>query len=212
MRNIFILSFLFISFLGCATTYEAVGTKESIASQDKEDIAIPEYTGEKTRVAVLPIAMTKKTVEDYPEYTAELKKKSVGFSLWNKITDTLYDTKRFKFVEVSEEIVKQIIDQWWLGDSGVADPSTALKMGKLKQAEDFIYGEITEFGVDKIEKVSGLKSSKKEIFRIGVHIRYVDGETLEFVPATGVGKGSSIEEASENAIKKAVSKLVSRLD
>ena len=212
MKKIFILSFVFIWIFGCASTYEAVGTKESIASEENKDISMPQYSGEKTRVAVLPIAMTQKTVTDYPEYTAELKKKSVGFSLWNRITDTLYDTKRFKFIEVSEEIVKQIIDQWWLGESGVVDPSTALKMGKLKQAEDFIYGEITEFGVDEVEKVSGFKSSKQTIFRIGVHLRYVNGETLEFVPATGLGKGATIEDASADAIEKAVARLMKRLD
>ena len=62
------------------------------------------------------------------------------------------------------------------------------------------------------QKVDDINQHEKKIFRIGVHLRYVDGETLEFIPATGVGKGHSIEEASNNAIKKAVSKLVNRLD
>ena len=212
MKRVFILSLISFYLLGCASTYEAVGTREGIASEKVETISFPEFSGQKTRIAVLPIAMTQKTVADYAEYTAELKKKSVGFSLWNRITDTLYDTRRFTFIEVSEEIVKKIIDQWWLGDSGMVDPSTALKMGKLKQAENFIYGEITEFGVDTIDKVSGLKSSKETLYRLGVHLRYVNGETLEYIPATGIGKGATIEEASELAIKKAVLKLVKRME
>jgi hypothetical protein len=197
--------------LGCASTYEATGPQGN-AAEEKNTVVFPEYSGEKTRVAVLPIAMTQKTVADFPEYTVELKKEGVGFSLWNRITDALYDTNRFSFIEVSEEIVKKIIDQWWLGDSGMVDPSTALQMGKLKQAEDFIYGEVTEFGVDTVEEVKGLKGKKTSVYRMGVQIRYVDGETLEFVPATGIGKGASIEEASEQAIRSAVLKLLQRME
>ena len=152
MKKMLTAIFFFVFVWGCASTYESVGAKENIASYKKNEFAFPDYKGKKIRIAVFPVSLTKKAVEDYPDYTAELKKKSVGFSLWNKITDNLYETGRFTFVEISEEIVKQIIDQWWLGESGMVDPSAALKMGKLKQAENFVYGEISEFGVDIIEK------------------------------------------------------------
>ncbi len=212
-RIIILLFFLFI--FGCASTYESSAMKKSVKNSDsvqKEKIQFPKYTGKKTRIAVLPIALTQKTIKDFPEYTKELRKKSVGFSLWNRITEALYDTHRFTLVEISEEIVKKIIDQWWLGQSGMVDPSTALQMGKLKQAQNFIYGEITEFGVDKVEKIKGLKAKTKTIYRIGVQLRYVNGETLEYIPATAIGKGETIEEASEIAIRKAILKLLERME
>jgi curli biogenesis system outer membrane secretion channel CsgG len=212
MKKIAVFFLLSFFIFGCATAYESGGAVSDSEGQQKASVSFPEYKGEKTRIAVLPIAMSKKAVADYPEYTAELKKQSVGFSLWNKITDALYDTNRFTFVEVSEEIVKSVIDQWWLSESGMVDPSAALKAGKLKQAQDFIYGEITEFGVDNVAEVKGLKSKQQKIYRIGVHIRYVNGQTLEYVPATGIGKGDSIDSASELAIRNAVLKLTERIN
>ena len=200
---------------GCASTSESSASSmekaQAAVSQQTQDVVIPKYTGEKTRVAVLPIAISKKALQDFPQYTAELTKQSVGFSLWNSITDALYDTGRFSFVEVSEEIVKNILDQWWLAQSGMTDPATALQMGKLKQAENFIYGEITEFGVEKSEQVAVLSSSSRMVYRVGVHIRYVNGETLEYVPATGIGRGDTIDKANTAAVRNAVIKLTERL-
>jgi hypothetical protein len=211
------MRFLLLLFAGfylssCANTYQAREAGLSAETVDEAPVSFPDYSGEKTRIAVLPIAMTRKTIADFPEYTKELRKKSVGFSLWNRITETLYDTRRFRFIEISEEVVKQIIEQWWLGKSGLVDPGTALKMGKLKQAEDFIYGEITEFGADSVESVKGFRGKEEVVYRLGVQLRYVDGETLEYIPATGRGKGTTISRASERAIRNAVLKLLERMD
>jgi len=212
MKNTVLAFSLCTLLMGCAATYQAEGSGRSPTSAPGSDeIVFPDFQGDKTRIGVFPIALTQKTLDQFPEYSAQLQKKSVGFSLWNRITDALWDTNRFTFIEVSEEVVKGIIEQIWLGQSGMVDPSSAMKMGNFKQAEDFIYGEISEFGADEVETVKGLRAKKTILYRIGVHLRYVHGETLEYIPATATGKGTTIEEASERAIRKGILKLVKRM-
>ena len=123
-KMFFFLSFLVICFLGCASTYEAVGTKESIASGN-EGVSFPAYNGEKTRIAVFPIAMTKKTAEDYPEYTAELKKEGVGFSLWNRIC--LYSGYSFYYYYTTSTQGLRGYDCWFFCD--IQGPSTIIFSG-----------------------------------------------------------------------------------
>lgn len=190
-------------FVGCATTY--VEEKEPV--KPTPDLAsFPAYDGPKTVVAVLPLGLSERAAKAYPHLLA----KDVGLGIHNRVIETLYDTNRFRFVEEKPEVVKDVLDRQWLSMAGMVDQGTAVEMGKLLGAQKVIYGEVYDFAQGG-EQVSGFSSRSNFNTRMGVQVRCVDVETLEYVPGSGTGRGTDVGEASEGAIREAVAGLIRRL-
>lgn len=190
-------------FSGCATTY--VEEKEPAkATSDQE--SFPPYDGPKTVVAVLPLGLSERAAKAYPHLLA----KDVGLGIHNRVIETLYDTNRFRFVEEKPEVVKDVLDRQWLSMAGMVDQGTAVEMGKLLGAQKVIYGEVYDFAQGG-EQVSGFSSRSNFNTRMGVQVRCVDVETLEYVPGSGTGRGADVGAASEGAIREAVAGLIRRL-
>lgn len=189
---------------GCATTQVV---EKPYEKAKVEPAPLPKYTGPKTVAAVLPLGLSAKAAAAYPH----LLTKDVGLGIHNRVVETLFDTNRFRFVEEKPEIIKDILDRQWLSSSGMVDQTTAVKMGKLLGASKVIYGEVYDFaqGGEKI----GMGGVAKDLnTRMGVQVRCVDVETLEYVPGSGIGKGSDVGEAADAAIRAAVDGLVRRLN
>ncbi len=189
---------------GCASTQVV----EKPLEKAKTELApLPKYTGPKAVAAVLPLGLSAKAAAAYPH----LLTKDVGLGIHNRVVEALFDTNRFRFVEEKPEIVKDVLDRQWLSSSGMVDQATAVKMGKLLGASKVIYGEVYDFaqGGEKIG-VGGV--AKDFNTRMGVQVRCVDVETLEYVPGSGTGKGSDVGEASDAAIRAAVDGLVRRMN
>lgn len=168
---------------------------------------LAQYTGPKTVAAVLPLGLSAKAAAAYPH----LLTKDVGLGIHNRVVEALFDTNRFRFVEEKPEIVKDVLDRQWLSSSGMVDQATAVQMGKLLGARKVIYGEVYDFAQGG-EKV-GLGGVAKDFnTRMGVQVRCVDVETLEYVPGSGTGKGGDVGEAADAAIRAAVDGLVRRLN
>lgn len=190
-------------FSGCATTY----VEEKAPLKATSDLAsFPPYDGPKTVVAVLPLGLSERAAKAYPHLLA----KDVGLGIHNRVIETLYDTNRFRFVEEKPEVVKDVLDRQWLSMAGMVDQSTAVEMGKLLGAQKVIYGEVYDFAQGG-EQVSGFSSRSNFNTRMGVQVRCVDVETLEYVPGSGTGRGGDVGEASEAAIREAVTGLIRRL-
>ena len=190
---------------GCASTQ--VVEKPLEPGKKAEAPPPPKYTGPKTVAAVLPLGLSAKAAAAYPH----LLTKDVGLGIHNRVVEALFDTNRFRFVEEKPEIVKDVLDRQWLSSSGMVDQATAVKMGKLLGAQKVIYGEVYDFaqGGEKI----GLGGVAKDFnTRMGVQVRCVDVETLEYVPGSGTGKGGDVGEASDAAIRTAVEGMVRRLN
>jgi len=189
---------------GCASTYvEEKPAAKTAASPPP----LPPYTGPKTVAAVLPLGLSARAAKAYPHLLA----KDVGLGIHNRVVEALFDTNRFRFVEEKPEIIKDALNRQWLSSAGMVDQATAVQIGKLLGARKVIYGEVYDFaqGGEKI----GVGGSAKDInTRVGVQVRCVDVETLEYVPGTGVGTGPDIGEASDQAIRQAVDSLVHRLN
>ena len=124
--------------------------------------------------------------------------------------EALFDTKRFMFVEDKSEVIKDALDRQWMASSGMIDQKTAVEMGKILGARKVIYGEVYDFAQGG-EKISGFSAKSDLVTRMGIQVRMVDVETLEYIPGSGVGRGNDSGAASDDAIKKAVSSLVSRM-
>lgn len=203
-RAFLLLPILFCGlFLGCATTY----VEEKAPAKATPDLAsFPAYDGPKTVVAVLPLGLSERAAKAYPHLLA----KDVGLGIHNRVIETLYDTNRFRFVEEKPEVVKDVLDRQWLSMAGMVDQGTAVEMGKLLGAQKVIYGEVYDFAQGG-EQVSGFSSRSNFNTRMGVQVRCVDVETLEYVPGSGTGRGGDVGEASESAIREAVAGLIRRL-
>lgn len=172
-------------------------------------IEFPPYTGPKVRIAVLPVGLSPSATVEYPDYTTTLRQKGIGSSMWHYLDASLQKTGRFEFEHIPEGAVEKIIEEQWFGQTDMVDPSTALKLGNIKQARYFIYGTVIGFWPEEQKRVAG---SDTVVYHITVAIRYVDGETLEYVSATGEGTGPSISRASSNATDVAVFELNKKLD
>ncbi|MEJ2199406.1 MAG: CsgG/HfaB family protein [Desulfuromonadaceae bacterium] len=188
---------------GCATTY----VEEPPSLAPSPDLAsFPPYDGPKTVVAVLPLGLSERAAKAYPH----LLSKDVGLGVHNRVIENLYDTNRFRFVEEKPEVIKNVLDRQWMSMAGMVDQGTAVEMGRLLGARKVIYGEVYDFAQGG-EQISGFSAKKNFNTRMGIQVRCVDVETLEFVPGSGVGRGRDVGEASAAAIREAVAGLIRRM-
>ncbi len=188
---------------GCARTYV---DKEADAFSSEQHISFPAYSGPKTVVAVLPLGLSRRAADRYPQ----LLKKSVGFGVHNELVEALYDTHRFRFVEEKPDIIKDVMDRQWMSAAGMVSQSKAIELGRVLGASKVIYGEVYDFAQGG-ESIGPGGVSRGFNIRMAVQVRFVDVETLEYVPGSGTGYGRSVGEASRNAIRAAVLKLIKRL-
>lgn len=187
----------------CATTY----VEEQPVRPTPDLAGFPPYTGPKTVVAVLPLGLSERAAKAYPHLLA----KDVGLGIHNRVIETLYDTNRFRFVEEKPEVVKDVLDRQWMSMAGMVDQGTAVEMGKLLGARKVIYGEVYDFAQGG-ERIGGFSARRDFNTRMGIQVRCVDVETLEYVPGSGTGRGGDVGEASEAAIREAVAGLIRRLN
>ena len=93
------VTFFFLA--GCATTYvEEPPAEQQI--EEKQSYTYPPFSGTKVAVAVLPLGLSTEAAKKYPH----LLDKSVGLGVHNRVTENLFDTGRFRFVEEKPEIIK----------------------------------------------------------------------------------------------------------
>lgn len=188
---------------GCATTYVDEPAK---AGATAGVVPLPKYEGPKVVVAVLPLGLSERAAKAYPHLLA----KDVGLGIHNRVVDNLFDTNRFRLVEEKPEVIKDALDRQWMSSAGMVEQSSAVEMGRILGAKKVIYGEVYDYAQGG-EQVMGLSARKELTTRVGIQIRCVDVETLEYIPASGVGRGRDIGEASDLAIRSAVLGLVKRL-
>ena len=197
---------------GCASTHaEGEGTSGALlvnqaASAQQKISDFPAYSGPKTVVAVLPLGLSERSAKKYPH----LLTKDVGFGIHNRVIDTLFDTNRFRFVDEKPEVIKDVMDRQWMSSAGMVDQSTAIQLGKMLGAQKVIYGEVYDYA-EGGEKIVGFTAKKGLRTRMGIQVRCVDVETLEYIPGSGIGVDSDVGNAAAKAISQAVHALVRRM-
>lgn len=201
--TLLVLFFSLIVLCSCATTSSEIDP-QALATKPAE--TFPAYSGEKTIVAVLPLGLSKEAAEKYPH----LLEQSVGLGIHNLVVEALYDSHRFRLVEEKSVIIKDVMQRQWMSAAGMVKQETAVELGKILGASKVIYGEVYDFAQGG-EQLSGFSSKQNLTTRMGVQVRYVDVETLEYIPGTGVGVGSDISSAADKAVLAAIVKMVKRL-
>lgn len=198
------LSLMIFQLSACAVTTPVLEEKDIAASQRQAPVVYPPYEGPKIPLAVLPMGLSERAAKRYPH----LLDRNVGLGVHHVLTDALYRTKRFRFVEEKESVIKEVFKRHWLSASGAVDEESAVQLGRMLGAKKVVYGEVYDYSEGKTETVIGLKVLVKPQIRVGVQIRLVDVETLEYIPASGVAYGADWGDACWRAIESAVASLV----
>lgn len=193
-------------FSGCATTYVDEPKTSEVKPEGSLKAVQHAYAGPKTVVAVLPMGLSEKAAKRYPHLLA----KDVGMGIHNMLVESLYDTGRFTFVEEKPEIIKDVMDRQWMSSAGMVDQGAAVQLGKMLGAKKVIYGEVYDYA-EGGESVVGFSAKQNFRTRMGVQVRCVDVETLEYVPGSGVEYGSDVTGTASKAIETAVNVLIKRL-
>lgn len=138
----------------CATTYVEQNRNKENSAKSFQPPPEP-YTGPKTVVAILPLGLSDRAAERYPH----LLDKNVGFGIHNLLTEALYDSNRFTFVEDKKGIIKDAMDRQWMSANGMVSQPEAIQMGRMLGATKVIYGEVYDYG-EAGDEIRGLSSKK----------------------------------------------------
>ena len=164
-------------FSACATT------TQSSAPDDDADLVLnlPPYSGEKLTIAVLDL-----------NNQSEFDDPRIGRGIANMLVTALVNSDRFTVVERNPEIIQKMLEEQALGLSGVIDPATAVKVGRMLGAKGVVIGEVSEFGIQKTGVFVGLGGKKTITTRVVIDARMVDVETGRIIiAAPGFGQSST---------------------
>lgn len=117
----------------------SVAPKNTVASNGILTGPIPEVRGPKRAVAVGKFTATGAFTSKYGSW-------DIGGGLGAMLTSALVESKRFVVLERSQ--VQQVLSEQQLKGSGVVSKTTGPDLGNLTGVQYFIYGAVTEFGVD----------------------------------------------------------------
>jgi curli biogenesis system outer membrane secretion channel CsgG len=136
-------------------------------------------------------------------------------------------SKSGKFTMVSHSGMDEVLNLQGLSQSGVVDPSTAVKAGKLVGANAIINGSVSEFGIKKSGfSVPGVVGTKSLLARAVIDIHVIDGttgviilsETAEGEAETSAtkilnigGEGTYDETLAGKALRAATASLVEKI-
>jgi len=109
----------------------------------------------------------------------------MGSELSDMLTNELASTKKFRLVERRE--VDKVINELQFGESGLVDPSTKSKLGKIKGAQYLVTATVTSFEESTSKKGGGLNfmgiglgaGSAKAY--IAVDLKVIEVETSEVI-------------------------------
>jgi len=204
-----------------------VTTEQHKEKYEQADVTKPflPYNGVKKRVQILRFGVPDEIAKKYPELTD----KRVGWGLYNRLIEGFYETNRFEFIEEKEEIMKKVVDQWALSQSGLVAQDEELKSAGLSAPQYLIYAEVYEFSVSHSEVLVGMALEKKARTIMGIQLRILDASTGKYLPASGVGEAvstvgalwvnpqltfdqSTVGIATQKAVNVAMRNLLDRMD
>ena len=172
--------FLFIFFIGCATTEEFV----------RPGVDFRKYK----RIAVLPFS-------DYPLQIGS------GIQVADIVAMELL---KCGIDVVDRSSINQILNEQTAGLSGVIDESTTPKVGKLLGVKGIMTGSINEYGttVTNIQLVQGASPAYMPVSTAGITLKLIDTETGQIVWSAS-SRGSEIgNNVQAIAAKKAITKTI----
>jgi len=148
----FIILILTLTFLFC--------TRFSY-SQDYLDIALDKLT-EQINQSMLEQKKTKIAILPFPNLSNEITK--LGSYLAEELTTNLFMTGKFKIVERS--LLKQVLDELKLSQTGVVDPDSAKELGKMAGVDSIVTGTTADLGSYVAVNCRLIETESGEIFAV----------------------------------------------
>ena len=162
---------------GCAPKISGAVKDDSSRTGIKDELApTGGYTGPKLRVGVVNFQnKTPSRVLGIGEAAADI------------LGTILQKTERF--IIIPQQDMASILDQQAMGASGVIDPTTAAKMGKVLGLNAIVTGAITAYSEAEEGQDLLLYQKKKQIARVTVDYRIVDTTTgIQIMADSGQGE------------------------
>lgn len=108
-----------------------------------------------------------------------------GSELSDMLTSELSSTKKFRLVERKE--VEKVVSELKFGESGLVDPSTKSRLGRIKGAQYLVMATVSSFEEGTSKKGGGINimgfglGAKSAKAYIAVDLKIVDVETSEVI-------------------------------
>jgi curli biogenesis system outer membrane secretion channel CsgG len=139
-------------------------------------------------------------VVDFYVYAKTYGVPDIGSRAAEMMSTSLFKTRRFDIVERHQ--IKRVIEEQRFQRSGLVDPATAVRIGKIIGARYVVTGAVTEIGFQEASIFINMTAC-----RVSVDVRLIDVETARVVAAE-VGEGRStrggvmFQEKTFDAIRK----------
>ena len=146
-----------------------------------------QFKGPKKRVGVV-------NIENKASYTK--KNKRVGGAMVDIVTTELAKTGAFILIERAE--MDKVLAEQAQGQSGIINPATAAKTGRILGLQALVIGSLSEFGVEPKVIDLGIFKKKAMVAKATVDVRVVDAETGQILYAES-GKGEKQDTKAELA-------------
>ncbi|MBI4565071.1 MAG: hypothetical protein HY716_10310 [Planctomycetes bacterium] len=129
--------------------------------------------------------------EDKSQYGAG----RLGTSAADQLTTYLVKSRQFNVYDRKD--LAKVLDEQKLGQSGIVDPATAARVGKIIAVEYVVIGTISNFGM-RTEAVDAIiTQNKKQIAESKVLVKVINVETSAIVFA---GEGDGVAERSASGM------------
>ena len=119
--------------ISCGT----VSTERGSEYRSEEAGFLP-YDGPKEKVQIVELSIPEEIVAQYPE----LQERRIGWGMYNRIIEGLFDSGRFELLEEKTELQKKILEQWEFSESGLAAKDQVIEGAGFDIARYLIYAEV----------------------------------------------------------------------
>ena len=164
----------------CVRPHNTVDTKnepEYMRDRSTPKSTVNEYRGPKRRIAIV----------DFQNKTA-YGQRELGNAASDIIITEMQKTGQFILVE--REKVQHILDEQRLSNSEIAEPATAVKLGRILGASAIVTGSVSQFGVREEGVDNIVYQRRDQIAEATVDIRIVDVASGEILVADS-GRGEA---------------------
>lgn len=168
MRSTFFFILVYL-LLGCTAVYAQSPLEERVSDLSQK-ISTGLTENQKRTIAVVEFADLRGNVTDFGRFIAE------------ELITRLYETQKFKVIE--RQLLNRVVAEQKLSLTGVVDPASAHKLGKLLGVDAIASGTVTDLGLS-----------------LRINARLIDTTTAEIfaVASVEIAKDASIKELTGNS-------------
>lgn len=118
----------------------------------------------------------------------------LGTQMSDVLQKELFASQQFRIFERQQ--LKHVLDEQKLGGTGLIDPETAVKVGKLKGIQYVVYGAVTNFGLQQSRDGFIVGSTKRWEAKCEVDVKLINVESGEIIWMDS-GRGSALSSSTQ---------------